>query len=212
VFWGKAKRIEGLVLRHLRQVDGSLAAFHRAVIAYVDGDLEEAKRMALETHRAEGEADDVRREVEIELLSGALLANSRRDVLELIESVDRLANSGEATLDGLLVERFEIPEAIRDAVSQIADRTATIVGEVDAAIEALFRNPSAVVEHTREIERLEGVIDRLERDALKNVFGMKIDLARQLQLRDFVRQLVEISDRAEDLSDRLDILVAERVL
>jgi predicted phosphate transport protein (TIGR00153 family) len=213
VFWGKGKKVEGLVLRHLRQVDESLAAFHGAVLAYVDdGDVETAKRLALETHNAEGKADDVRRQVERELLGGALLANSRRDILEMIEAVDRLANSGEAVLDGLLVERFEIPESIRETVREITERTAEIVVEVNRAIEALFRDASSVVEHTREVERLEGVIDRLERDALKAVFAMGIDLAHQLQLRDFVRQLVEISDRAEDLSDRLDILVAERVL
>jgi predicted phosphate transport protein (TIGR00153 family) len=212
VFWGRAKKIEELVLRHLKQVDESLDAFHEAIVAYVDGDLAKAKQKALETHQSEGKADDVRREVEQELLGGALLAHSRRDILELIEGTDRLANSGEAALDTLLVERFDVPEAIQGSVREIAERTAEIVAEVNRAIGAFFRNPPSVVEHTRRIEELEGAIDRIERDVLKQVFAMEIELARQMQLRDFLEQLVEISDRAEDLSDRLDILVAERIL
>ena len=71
MLWGKAKKIEALVLRHLEQVDITLDAFHKAIIAYVvDGDVKRAKALALETHKAEGEADDIRREVEAELLGG----------------------------------------------------------------------------------------------------------------------------------------------
>lgn len=213
VFWGKAKRIEESVLRHFRQVQVALAAFHGALDAYVvAGDLGAAKRLALETHDAEGKADDIRREVEAQLLEGALLASSRRDILEVIEQVDRLANSAEAVLDTLLLERFEIPEPISGFVREISEQTAAIVEEVDQALHALFHDTKNVVAHTQAIEKGEGAVDRIEREALKAIFRMDVELARKLQLRDFIRQLVEISDRAEDLSDRLDILVAERVL
>jgi len=211
VFWGKAKKIEALVLKHLGQVDVALDAFHKAIVAYVvDGDIKRAKALALETHKAEGEADDIRREVEAELLGGALLATSRRDILEIIEQVDRLANSGEATLDSLLLERIEFPETVVDYVAHIVSETVEIVAHVDQAILMLFRDPAAAIAHSREIETREGHVDQLERQALKTVFMMDIELARKIQLRDFIHLLVEISDRAEDLSDRIDVMIAER--
>jgi len=211
VFWGKAKKIEELVLRHLGQVDVALDAFHKAIVAYVvEKDVKRAKALALETHKAEGAADDIRREVEVELLGGALLASSRRDILELIEHVDRLANSGEATLDSLLLERIEFPDAVVEYIDRIVRETIEIIGHVDEAIRLLFRNPDAAIEHTKEIEIGEGRVDQLERETLKTVFMMETDLARKIQLRDFVHLLVEISDRAEDLSDRIDVMVAER--
>jgi len=76
----------------------------------------------------------------------------------------------------------------------------------------MFDDMNHVTEHTKAIEIKEGEIDRLERDAIKLVFGMDIDLAEKLQLREMIEQLVEISDRAEDLSDRIDIMVVERKL
>jgi len=39
---------------------------------------------------------------------------------------------------------------------------------------------------------------------------MDIDLARKIHVRDFIEELVELSDRAEDLSDRIEIMVAQR--
>jgi len=213
VFFRKGKKIEELVLRHLHQVDTTLVAFHESLMAYVvEKDVEKAKELAFKTHDAEGRADDIRREVEMELLAGALLATSRRDILEIIEQVDRLANSGEATLDTLLLERIDIPKEIETYIEQIAEETGKIREEVNSALHALFRDPSSALAHTKQIEILEGNVDRLEREALKTIFKMDIELARKLQLREFIEELVEISDRAEDLSDRIDIMVAERSL
>jgi len=211
VLWGKAKKIEELVLKHLRQVDIALESFYQAVIAYVvEHDIDRAKKLALDTHKAEGTADDVRREVEAKLLGGALLAPSRRDILEVIESVDRLANSGEAVLDALLLERIQFPDRIVSYVNKIVEETIEIIQWVDQAVHALFRHPTEALQYTEKIERGEGKVDQLEREAMKAIFTMDIDLARKLQLRDFIGRLVEISDRAEDLSDRIDIMVAER--
>jgi len=213
VFFRKGRKIEELVLRHLKQVDATLVAFHESLIAYVvEKDIEKAKEYAFKTHNEEGRADDIRREVEVELLAGALLAASRRDILEIIEQVDRLANSGEATLDTLLLERIDIPEEIVTYIVQIAEETGKIREEVNFALHALFHDPANTTVHTKEIENLEGNVDRLERETLKTIFKMDIELARKLQLREFIEDLVEISDRAEDLSDRIDIMVAERSL
>ena len=211
MFWRKSKQIEELVLRHLRQVDASLSAYLGGLRAYaIERDVKKAKAKALETHTAEGKADDIRREVETELLAGALLASSRRDILELIEQVDRLANSGESALDALLLERIEIPDEVVPYIERIAETNETIITRIDQAIHALFRDPQSTREHTNAIEKLEGDVDRIERETLKTIFMMDLDLARKLQLRDFIELLVELSDRAEDLSDRIDIMVAER--
>jgi len=210
VFWGKAKKVEELVLRHLKKVDESLASFEKALMAYVvEQDYSKAKKLALDTHVAEGKADDIRREVETRLLGGALLAPSRRDILNVIEQVDRLANSGEAVLDRLLLERIEVPEEIRPAIEEISKKTREIIDDVNAAVGALFHDIRRVVEYTKRIEHGEGEVDHLERKVLKALFKMDIDLAHKLQLRDFIEELVELSDRAEDLSDLLDVLVAE---
>ena len=210
MFWGKAKKVEELVLKHLQQVNESLQAFDKAIMAYVvDRDVDRAKKYALENHKAEGKADDIRREVETRLLGGALLAPSRRDMLSVIEHVDRLANSGEAVLDRLLVERIRIPDPVEDYIKDIVKKTREILEDVDKAVHALFHDLRSVIEHTKRIEHGEGDVDRIEREALKTLFKMDIDLAWKLQVRDFIEGLVEISDRAEDLSDLLDMLVAE---
>ena len=204
------RRVEELVKQHLQQVEEAIEAFQRAIAAYLRGDLAEAEELAYATHRAEGRADDVRRKVESEILRGALLASSRRDILEIIEGVDKLANAAEATLDYLIPQRVEIPPEIKPEIQAIAAKSADIFTEVKTALHLLFTNMRQVVGSTREIENLESEVDHLEREAIKKLFSMDIDLARKIHVRDFIEVLVELSDRAEDLSDRIEIMVAQR--
>jgi len=209
-FWKKQKKIETLVLEHLHCVDESLVFFQEAFTAYLDGDMEKADRLALETHRAEGLADDVRRKVETALLGGALLAPSRRDILEIIEEVDKLANAGEAILDYLLLQQVGIPEELKPMLHEIMAKTREIFDEVNQALNLFFQDMNQALEHTKAIEMKEGEVDQLERAVIERLFAMDLGLAEKLQVRGLVEELVEPSDRAEDLSDRVDMMIAQR--
>ena len=209
-FWKKQKKIETLVLEHLHCVDESLVFFQEAFTAYLDGDMEKADRLALETHRAEGLADDVRRKVETALLGGALLAPSRRDILEIIEEVDKLANAGEAILDYLLLQQVGIPEELKPMLHEIMSKTREIFEEVNQALNLFFQDMNLALEHTKAIEMKEGEVDQLERAVIERLFAMDLGLAEKLQVRGLVEELVEPSDRAEDLSDRVDMMIAQR--
>ncbi|UCF09691.1 MAG: DUF47 family protein [Candidatus Bipolaricaulota bacterium] len=212
-FWKKRKVVEQLVLRHLECVDGTLRLFQKALDAYLkDRDVDAAAKLGFETHHAEGVADDVRRQVEAELLSGALLPHNRREILEVIESVDRLANSAESVLDYLLFQKPTIPEEIRDFLVGIVEETGLIFDDVKKLITHLFHDTSQVDEDSKRIEHREGEVDKLERAAIKQLFKLDLDLAYKLQIHGLVERLVELSDRAEDLSDQVDIMAIERRL
>lgn len=213
MFWKRQKEVEGLVFEHLDRVDESLKYFIQSLNAYVQaGDVEEADRLALETHKSEGQADDVRRRVETQLLTGALMPTSRRDILQLVDQVDRLANAAENALDHLLIQRIEIPDVMRPAIIEITAKTELIFSHVKSAISNLFERMEAALEHTAQVEQIEGEIDHIERKTLKQLFGLDIDLAHKLQVNKFIRSVVELSDRAEDLSDHIELMVAQKHL
>ncbi len=211
MFWRKHKEIEALVLEHLGHVDATLQAFSRSLDAYLrEGDVETADRFALETHQAEGRADDARRRIETQLLSGSLLPTSRRDILQIIEQVDRLANAAEEILDYLLLQRVEVPDEIMPEITEIGVQSSNAFDEVKKAVTGLFQNVDHALEHTKAIEQLEGEVDHLERRATKRLFALDIELARKLQISGFIQRLVRLSDRAEDLSDLIELIVAAR--
>lgn len=211
MFWRKQRKIRELVLEHLELVERTIESYRQALKVYFgEEDLKQADALALETHKAEGRADDARRKVESHLLSTSLLPTSRRDILELIEQVDRLANAAEATVDLLSVQHVRIPREIRTTLLEIAAMSGDVFAEVKGAVTNLFGDMDKTLEHTKAIEHLEGKIDHLERSAGRALFKLDIDLAWKLQVYGLIRELVKLSDRAEDLSDQVELFVAQR--
>jgi predicted phosphate transport protein (TIGR00153 family) len=198
---------------HLACVRTAADVFAEGARAYVrDGEWAEAVQLAAQTRRAEAHADDVRRNVLGALVAGALLPPSRRQVLELTERVDGLANACERALDFLVEQRVEITEQVRQPLLGILEVTESVFDHVESALRALFSGDSeATMEHIRRIEKAESAVDRLEREVVKQLFHSDIGLAHKLHNLGAIQVFAQISDLAEDLSDRLALIVAEGV-
>lgn len=212
--WKGRAKVERLVLEHLAQVREAVGFFGQATRAhFVDRDTDKAELFALETHKAEGRADDTRRDVEKSLISGALLAPARRRILELVERVDSLANAAESSLDYLLVQRVKVPEELVEGLIDILDETLEIFEDVERSIHLLFTGPrEKTLECTARIEKREGKIDHIERKLTKRLFELDLDLAAKLHVHGYISELVTISDRAEDLADRIALVIAEQAI
>jgi len=212
--WGfrrQARRVEELILKHLELVTATVSKFREALSAYLDAqDLTAAERLAEETHRLESQADDVRREAAMKLVSGALLPAMRGELLELLERTDKVANLSESLLYFLLLQKLEIPAEVRKAAHEIAHKTSEMMAEAGEAIHALFRDREAAIAKAEKVEQLESEVDQLELQAVRQLFALNLDLAEKILVREFINRLADISDKIEDLSDQVEIIVANR--
>ena len=210
--WKGESDIHGMIESHVDLVVETLEKFQEGMVLWVEEcDLDRANKLALETHNLEGDADDLRRDIEMKLLNGALMARSRRPLLDIVERTDKLANAAEASLDFTLLQKIELPEELVPTTKEILELSVEIVDDVQDALKALFGGNGEVLEYTEAIEEVEGKIDTLERDFVQDLFNMEdLELAEKILLRQYLEALVEISDRAEDLSDELEILTATR--
>lgn len=208
-WWRQGKRVERLVQRHLALVVSTLQAFQEALTAYLN-QSPTSEALARKVHEHESRADDVRREVIQELLQGALMGTYRADILRLVERLDRLANTADTLARTILLQSIRIPDLLKPQLLTIVERTMQLLQELEAAIHLMFERMAKVVEHTHRVEKLEGEIDRIEQEAIRQLFAMDLDLAQKLWVRDFITQLAQVSDQGEDLSDLIEIIVARR--
>ena len=210
--WKGESDIHEMIECHVDLVVETLEKFQEGMVLWLEEcDLDQANKLALETHNLEGDADDLRRDIEMKLLNGALMARSRRPLLDIVERTDKLANAAEASLDFTLLQKIELPEELVPTTKEILELSVEIVDDVQDALKVLFGGNGEVLEYTEAIEEVEGKIDSLERDFVQDLFNMEdLELAEKILLRQYLEALVEISDRAEDLSDELEILTATR--
>lgn len=210
--WWTSKGVEDLIFQHFDLVEQTLVNCNDAIERHLDGDHEAADGLARTAGRLEGEADDVRRRVQGLLLEGALLPESLQDLWGFIEEVDQLADTGEALLDFVLLQRVEIPTEIRPAITEISEHTKTLLAELKGGLKKLFSSLQDVPDHTRRVEELEHTIDELEREAVRRTFTLDVELAHKTQVRELLKILTDISDIGEDVSDLLELAVARRRL
>jgi len=135
------QKVRDLVEAHLHWVGETLAAMNEAVSAFLSGESWEAlEEKAVEVHRRESRADDARKEAEITLVRGALLVGTRRNLLNVLDELDLVANSAEAAVDFLVYQRVKVPEVlhplIRDFLLGLNEEWTTLCQAVRAFLSA----------------------------------------------------------------------------
>ncbi len=208
MFFKKEKEVIELILKHLELVEDSIKTGIRTIELYVDDNISEAKVLGRKVRSEESEADIVRYEIRDKLYSGAYLPLLREDIYKLIESIDKVANAGEACCDFFLNQRPVISDELKPAFVEVVRESLGIIDNLKLAVLCYFKGEckiETVREHTKEIGMQESRVDKLEWDLTKAILTSPMDLAHKLHLRLCLESIVEISDRAEDAGDQLEL-------
>lgn len=213
-FWKRGEQVNELILSHLDLVGQAVSLFAAATRAYfVEKDVVKAEALTVETHKAESHADDLRREVETLMVQGALLAPSRRQLLLLVDRIDTLANAAQATLHYLIGQAVLVPPEVEPYVFQILAESEAVLKDVECGVRSLLAGDhKTTLACAERIDERESAVDRLDSEATRRLFALDIELARKLHVRGYFTILTHISDRAEDLSDQMALIAAERAL
>lgn len=211
----KEKEVIALILKHLDLAVDSLKTGIQTIEFYLDDNTRDAKRLAREVRSIESDADIVRYDLRDKLYSGAYLPLLREDIYKLIESIDKVANAGEACCDFFLNQRPLIPDELKPAFVEIVRESLGIADNLKLAVLCYFKGEckiETVREHTKEIGLQESRVDKLEWDLTKEIFTSSQDFARQLHMKHCLDFIVEVSDRAEDASDQLELATLKSMM
>lgn len=213
-FTRRERKVQKLIGRYMDVWLTCIRAFRDAWEIYLnEGITEEFLYRVDATHKEESRADDMRRQVEHELYSKALIPESRGDILGTLETVDRLLTEAEWTLYEIQLQEIKIPDPIRANLTKTIDLTCSCCEMVNKAVRTLFVTGGRardVGELSDEIDDLESEVDHLERAMIRGIWKLDIDTGEKLQLKSLVRRLTKVSDGAEHVADRLTIISVKR--
>ncbi len=215
MFFKKEKKVIELILKHLDLAVDSLKSGIQTIEFYLNDDIGNAKRLAREVRSIESDADLVRYDLRDKLYSGAYLPLLREDIYKLIESIDKVANAGEACCDFFLNQRPRIPDELKSAFIGVVIESLGIVDNLKLAVLCYFKGEckiETVRAHTKEIGLQESRVDKLEWDLTKAIFTSDLDFARQLHMKLCLDRIVEVSDRAEDAGDQLELATLKTMI
>ncbi|WP_299314403.1 TIGR00153 family protein [uncultured Halomonas sp.] len=193
-----------------------LLPFFEATLA---GDWTEAARVRETITRLEHEADELKTELRLNLPNTLFLPVSRTDLLELVSVQDKMANKVRDITGIMLGRSMQMPEPLagpmrdymRTAVACVA-QAREAMEELEALLESGFgRNVSDVMHRLiRELHTLEQQADGQQVAIRRQLFELEselppVDVVFLYKIIDWVG---ELSDRAERVGSRLQILMA----
>lgn len=209
LFFGKKEnQIITMFREHLEKVEEGIDLLDDLVHAYIK--KENSKQLCEKISQIENQADVLRRGIEKEMYKGGFLPNFRGDLLGIIESVDKVMNKTESVSDIFYYETPYIPEELKDEFIKLSEEVITTYKHLKTAIESIFDNIDDASEIIKEVEKSEHNADIHEKNIKEIVFKMNLALSQKLHIKQICENMGDIADRAENTSDRLNILLMKR--
>lgn len=187
--------------------------------ALAKGDNDGVKSAKGRIFEREAEADRIKNELRNHLPKSLFMPVDRRDLLEVLQMQDSIADTAQ-DIAGLLVERpMELPEYMQEATFDLAkrcvdvcDKSAEIIEELDELLATGFRGPEA-----NRVEEMVGVLNKIEDETDE----LGIELSRRLFKHEaemnpvsvmmwyqLIQWIGDLADYAEKVGDRLRLLIA----
>ncbi|WP_281270467.1 TIGR00153 family protein [Methanothermobacter defluvii] len=162
----------------------------------------------------EHEADEIRRKMELEFYEGAFLPFDREDRIMLVESIDKVADVIESAAFTVSLGKVAFPAEFRDDFRAMMKVTGKTIRALHECVESLETDLGEAMRKVHEIERFEDEADIIERKIITGLYSAyrqnRIGVVKFLDMKEITRKVANISDRAEDASDRALIIIAKR--
>ncbi|MDP3065701.1 MAG: TIGR00153 family protein [Methanobacteriaceae archaeon] len=212
--FGRESRVEQHFREHAQLVYECVEMLQELMPYFYQGDFDALNEKVVEMSRIEHQADEVRRIMEIEFFKGAFLPFDREDRIILAELVDSVADMTQETAYGICLSRVQFPPKFEDDFREMVDAVCAAAQVLKECVELLDQDLAKSIAKAHEVEANEEAVDMIERRILKRLYDAYRDgefgILKLLELKNTVIRLGNITDRAEDASDRVLIMVAKR--
>lgn len=193
-----------------------LVGFFQAALA---GNWDEAQQYRQKIEDLENEADDLKKEIRLNLPKSLFMPVPREDLLKLLLAQDMIANRARDVSGIVLGRQLQIPEPIASDflvfVERCTDATRQArksVRELDELYTTGFRGAEAkLVEDMIEVlDAIETETDGLEADLRAKFFAIEKDYnpVDVIFLYQVISLIGEIADMAERVGRRLELLLS----
>jgi len=186
--------------------------------AMVAGDTAGMERHRDEIERLEHKADDLKNQIRSNLPRRFLMAVERRDMLEILDSQDSIADVAQDVAELAVLRKMTVPAALGDSLLRLVrrvidtcDHAERVINELDQLVETGFgeREVARVEEMLEQLGRMESETDELGKSLVRELFEMENELGISTVFwYQLINWIGNIADHAERVGNRLRLLIA----
>jgi len=206
--------------QHMVEVMEAVAPLNELVQAVLANDLDRVAAIQEEIARHEDRADDMKHELRLQLPRSLFMPVERRDVLEGLNTQDRIANRAKDIAGLIRGRRMTIPESIAEDYAKFVGRGVDackqahrIIDELDELFETGFSGAEVdrVQDMIKELDRIEKDTDEIQIRIRSKLFDIERDLppVDVMFLYRIIDWTGDLGDRAQRVGSRLQIMLAK---
>ncbi len=204
---------------HMRIVKECVAEVPALFEALVAGDQEALTRQKELIFAKEQEADELENDLRAHLPKSLFMPVDRRDLLELLDMQDYIADTAQ-DIAGLMLERdMSVPKVMEEPLLALVrrcvdtcDYAATIIEELDELIETGFRGREAtkVDEMVSRLSEIEDETDEMGMELSRLLFSQEDEMkpVSVIFWYQMIQWIGDLADYAEKVGDRMRLLIA----
>jgi hypothetical protein len=163
-----------------------------------------------QTHKFESKADDIREEITTLMYGKALLPESRGDIMKLLEEVDVIPRVFERVLYMIKTQKLSIPDFIVPDIDKLVSVSLASFDLMLKQVENLLKRRQEIRSLVSTIDYNESECDHIQRRMITRVFDSDLDPFLKMQLKELIFCIGEISDQADRVSKRINIISMKR--
>jgi hypothetical protein len=207
----KEQQLESLITQSLENLTRTQEHFVKAMDTCLDEGLcGEFAFLIEQTHKFESKADEIKEDINVLMYSRALIPESREDIMNLLEQVECIPRIFELILHLIRSQKLKLPEFIMLDVKDLIRISVESCDLMVKQIDLMLNNRQGIRALMSTIDHNESHCDHIERSLMIKVFESNIDRIDKLQLKELIIALGEISDQADRISKRVNILNLKR--
>lgn len=211
----------GPLQEHMRVVVDCADKVSGLFDALCAGDEEKIHEIRDEIFALETKADGIKNELRSHLPKTLFMPVDRRDILEILDLQDSIADTAQDIAGALMVRRPKVLESIRSPLMDLTGRCleachqmARIMEQLDELVETGFRGRGAgsVLAMINELNRIETDTDFKAIDLLSALFAHEdeIDPVSLMVWHRLIRWVGDLADYSEKVGNRLRLLIARK--
>ncbi|MBF8435453.1 DUF47 family protein [Halanaerobiaceae bacterium Z-7014] len=183
-----------------------------ALFLYLEeGESHEVKVLIDTVHEYESKADKLRREIITSILDGRLMPNTRSDILNLVESIDDIADFSEDIIDEIIFLRLKFTYLDLDRARQMQELLLEQFEKLIDGLKLLFIEMNQALVYARQLEEIESKLDDIEEEMIREIGqNQELDAAEKLSHRNLIKNISDLADIIEKVGDVMEVIVSVR--
>ena len=207
----KENLLDTLILQYLENLTRTQEHFVKAMDTCLDeGICGQFSFLIDQTHKFESKADEIREEVNLLMYSRALIPESREDIMNLLEHMDVIPRIFELILHLIRTQKLKIPQFIEAETKDLIRISVESCEHMIRQVELMLKNKEGIRVLLATIDQNESHCDHIERSLMTKVFDSDLETCAKLQLKELIIAMGEISDQADRVSKRVNIMTLKR--